>query len=122
MDTSSLVIVDGFLRVHICQNLSKRTLSFFFFNCFWFLWVFVTVHQLPILMTSLVAERWLESRGSTLVAHGLSCPTAYGIFPDQGPSLHWRADSLRAQLEKNLPAMQKTPIQFLDRGDLLEKG
>ena len=29
--------------------------------------------------------------------------------------------SLIAQLVKNLPAMQKTPIQFLGREDLLEK-
>ena len=73
-------------------------------------------------MTSLVAEHWLESTGSTLVAHGLSCPTARGVFPDQGPNLHWQADSLRAQLGKNLPATQKALIQFLDQEDLLEKG
>ena len=54
------------------------------------------------------AERWLESTGSTLVAHGLSCPTARRVFPDQGPNLHWQADSLRAQLGKTLPATQKT--------------
>ena len=30
------------------------------------------------------------------VVHGLSCPVAYGIFPDQGSNpcpLHWQADS-----------------------------
>ena len=31
-------------------------------------------------------------------------------------------DSLIAQLVKNLPAMQETPVQFLGREDLLEKG
>ena len=30
--------------------------------------------------------------------------------------------SLRAQLVKNLPAMQETPVGFLGREDLLEKG
>ena len=30
--------------------------------------------------------------------------------------------SLIAQLVKNLPAMQKTPVQFLGQEDLLEKG
>ena len=35
-----------------------------------------------------------------------------------------RADSLEktVMLVKNLPVMQETPVQFLDRGDLLEKG
>ena len=31
-------------------------------------------------------------------------------------------DSLVAQLVKNLPAMQETPVQFLDWEDPLEKG
>ena len=34
--------------------------------------------------------------GSVVVAHGLSCPAACGIFPDQGSNpcpLHWQADS-----------------------------
>ena len=34
--------------------------------------------------------------------------------------LHWA--SLVAQLIKNLPAMQETPVQFLGREDPLEKG
>ena len=38
-------------------------------------------------------------------------------------ALTWMASaSLVAQLVKNPPAMQETPIPFLDRGDLLEKG
>ena len=34
--------------------------------------------------------------GSVVVAHGLSCSAACGIFPDQGSNLcplHWQADS-----------------------------
>ena len=39
-----------------------------------------------------------------------------------GYSLHYSWASLIAQLVKNLPAMQETPVQFLGREDLLEKG
>ena len=33
-----------------------------------------------------------------------------------------RRASLVAQLEKNLPAMQETPVRFLDQEDPLENG
>ena len=33
-----------------------------------------------------------------------------------------RGASLVPQLVKNLPAMQKTPVQFLGQEDMLEKG
>ena len=36
--------------------------------------------------------------------------------------LYWCSASLIAQLVKNLPAMQETPVQFLCWEDLLEKG
>ena len=39
----------------------------------------------------------LQSTGSVAVAHGISCSTACGIFPDQRSNsclLHWQADSL----------------------------
>ena len=45
---------------------------------------------------SVVAPR-LQSTGSVVVAHRLSCSVACGIFPDQGlnPSLpHWQVDFL----------------------------
>ena len=45
---------------------------------------------------SVVAARGLQSTGSVVVAHGLSCSTACGIFPDQGSNpcpLHWQLDS-----------------------------
>ena len=74
----------------------------------------VAVHRLLVAVASLVAKcsrtlssygRWasvvtaprLWSTGSTAVAHGLSCPTAWGIFPNQGWNtclLHWQADCL----------------------------
>ena len=39
----------------------------------------------------------LGHRLSVVVAHGLSCPAACGILPDQGSNLcllHWQVDSL----------------------------
>ena len=45
---------------------------------------------------SVVAARGLQSTGSVVAAHRLSCFTACGIFPDQGLNqcpLHWQADS-----------------------------
>ena len=47
----------------------------------------------------------LQITGSVDVAHGLSCSSACGIFPDQGlnPSLlHWQADSFTAEGSPNL--------------------
>ena len=43
-------------------------------------------------VASVAVVRRLQSTGSIVVAHGLSCPEACGIFPDQGSNpclLHW---------------------------------
>ena len=47
-----------------------------------------------------------------------------GRFPGEGIgySLHYSWASLVAQLVKNLPAMQETPVRFLGQEDSLEKG
>ena len=45
---------------------------------------------------SLVGKQQLQSSGSVVVAHGLSCSSACEIFSDQGSNpcfLHWQADS-----------------------------
>ena len=45
-------------------------------------------------MGSVVAVARLQSTGSMVVEHGLSCSVACGIFPDQGWKpclLRWRA-------------------------------
>ena len=67
--------------------------------------LFVAVHGLLIAVASLVSEQGLTGFsscgmlwhvGSVVVAHGLGCSEAYGIFPDQGLNpcpLHWQADS-----------------------------
>ena len=47
--------------------------------------------------TSVAAVPGLQSTGSVVVAHGLSCFTECGIFLDQGLNprlLHWQANSL----------------------------
>ena len=91
--------------------------GFFFSNYlfiyFWLCWVFVSVRGLSLVAASgghsssrcagLSLSRPLLSRstssrraGSVVVAHGLSCSAACGIFPDQGSNLcplHWQADS-----------------------------
>ena len=86
--------------------------SFFFFNLFifyfWLCWVFVSVQGLSLVVASgghsssrcaglsLSRPLLLRSTGSVVVARGLSCSAACGIFPDQGSNpcpLHWQVDS-----------------------------
>ena len=105
---------------HFQERSKKGTLSSFFFFYFLFFiylfllcWVFVSVRGLspvaasgghsslrcaglslsrPLLLRSTGSRR----AGSVVVAHGLRCSTACGIFPDQGSNpcpLHWQADS-----------------------------
>ena len=50
------------------------------------------------LLRPLVAEHGFRRAGSVVVAHGLSCSAACGIFPDQGSNpcaLHRQKDSQR---------------------------
>ena len=85
----------------------------YLFIYFWLCWVFVSVRGLsPVAVSGghsssrcadLSLSRPLPLRstgsrraGSVVVAHGLSCSAACGIFPDQGLNpcpLHWQADS-----------------------------
>ena len=87
--------------------------KFYLFIYFWLCWVFVAVRGLSPVAASgghsssrcagLSLSRPLPLRstgsrrsGSVVVAHGLSCSAACGIFPDQGTNpcpLHWQADS-----------------------------
>ena len=58
----------------------------------------VAIHGLLSAVASLqqTMDSGLESTGSVVVTHGLSCSEACGIFPDQGLNLHllhWQADS-----------------------------
>ena len=82
------------------------------FIYFWLCWFFVSVRGLSPVVASgdhsssrctglslsrpLFAEHGSRCAGSVVVAHGLSCSAACGIFPDQGSNpcpLHWQADS-----------------------------
>ena len=85
----------------------------YLFIYFWLCWVFVSVRGLSLVeasgghsssrCTGLSLSRPLLLRstgsrraGSVVVAHGLRCSAACGIFPDQGSNpcpLHWQADS-----------------------------
>ena len=50
----------------------------------------------PLQCFSCCGAQPLGSEASVVVANGLSCPTAHGIFPDQGSNLcplHWKVDS-----------------------------
>ena len=88
-------------------------LFIYLFIYLWLCWVFVSVQRLSLVAASgghsslrcagLLLSRplllWSTSSrhaGSVVVAHGLSCSTACGVFPDQGSNpcpLHWQADS-----------------------------
>ena len=54
-------------------------------------------HGLEGTWVSAVAAPRLQSAGSVVVVHGLTCPMRHGIFPDQGSNLcplHWSVNSL----------------------------
>ena len=86
---------------------SLRTTVYFFrffkiyFICLCLCWVFIAALRLSLVVASrgysLVAVLGLLIAAVSLVAeHGLSCPTACGIFPNQGSNpclLHWQVDS-----------------------------
>ena len=58
--------------------------------------LFITVRGPLTIAASLVGSTGSRCAGSVVVAHGLSCSAACGIFPDQGSNpcpLHWQADS-----------------------------
>ena len=88
-------------------------LFIYLFIYFWLCWVFVSVRRLSLVAASggysslqcagfslswllLLWSTGSTRAGSVVVAHGLSCSAACGIFPDQGSNpcpLHWQADS-----------------------------
>ena len=58
--------------------------------------LFIVVRGPLIIAASFVGSTGSRRAGSVVVAHGPSCSTACGIFPDQGSNpcpLHWQADS-----------------------------
>ena len=103
-------------------HLTMLSVPFFFFFLnlfiylfiyFWLCGVFVSVQGLSLVVASgghsssqcaglslsqplLLRSTGSRRAGSVIVAHGPSCSTARGIFPDQGSNpcpLHWQVDS-----------------------------
>ena len=95
-------------------NISLLFILFFYFIIyFWLCQVFVSVRGLSLVAASrghsssrraglslsrplLLRSTGSRRTGSVVVAHGLSCSAACGIFPDQGSNpcpLPWQADS-----------------------------
>ena len=111
----------GLLFVTVHGLLIAVASLFFFFKeihvllfiYLWPCWVFVSVRGLSLVAASgghyssrcaglslsrplLLQSTGSRCTGSVIVAHGPSCSTACGIFPDQGSNpcpLHWQADS-----------------------------
>ena len=111
------------IHMYVPMSIFLIVLGFFFLNFgfiylfiylfLWLCWVFVSVRGLSLVAASggpsssrcaglsLSRPLLLRSTGSrraglVIVAHGPSCSTACGIFPDQGSNpcpLHWQADS-----------------------------
>ena len=101
----------------LCVGAVGCSLFFFFlinlFIYFCLCWVFVSVRGLPLVAASgghsssrctglslsrplLLWSTGSRRAGSVVVAHGLSCSAACGIFPNQGSNpcpLHWQVDS-----------------------------
>ena len=87
---------------YLCIYLFLKSYSFFFLIiCFWLCWVFFSVRGLSLVAASggqsssrcaglslswplLLRSTGSRRAGSVVVAHGPSCSTACGIFPDQG--------------------------------------
>ena len=103
--------------IFLWQNKHECQIRFFFkiylFIYFWLCWVFISVQGLSLVAASgghsslpcaglslsrplLLWSTGSRRAGSVIVAHGPSCSTACGIFPNQGLNpcpLHWQADS-----------------------------
>ena len=100
-------------EVIFLSNIGLIFFFFFFLIYFWMHWVFIAACGLSLVVASggysllrwagfslqLLLLLWSTGSrhvGSVVVAHGLSCSMACGIFPDQGLNpclLHWQVDS-----------------------------
>ena len=98
---------------HFLFFFKEFLLFIYLFIYFWLCWVFVSVRGLSLVVASgghssswcaclslsqplLLRSTGSRRAGSVVAAHGPSCSTACGIFPDRGSNpcpLHWQADS-----------------------------
>ena len=77
--------------------------------------VIVVARRPLIAVAVLVSGPRPWSTGSAAVAHGLSCPAACGIVPDQGLSscpLHWQVDSFATEPPGEPPKLTFLPGQL----------
>ena len=97
----------------VCLFIYLLTYLLTYLLIFWLRWVFIAARRLSLVAASggysllwcaVFSLWWLlllwstssKRGGSVVVAHGLSCSAACGIFLDQGSNLcplHWQADS-----------------------------
>ena len=99
----SKVIVKGALvRASFCKLFLSLFLAVLGLPCStWSLfscieWRLVAAYELLIAVASVVTEHQLRVQASVGTVHGLTCPKACGILPDQGSNpypLHWQVDS-----------------------------
>ena len=91
-------MINIFLNLIFFKSWGKIGRDHFRFIYFWLHWVFASAWELSlVVIASLVIEHKL-ALGLTGFSNfsALSCPTAFGIFLDQGlnpPPPHWQADS-----------------------------
>ena len=103
-----------------CIFISRSFVIYFKLINYWLRWVFTAACELSLVVAAGMLSRevpcsslwwlsllwstgararrrqYLQLRGSVVVAHGLSCPIARGIFSDKGSNLcllRWQADS-----------------------------
>ena len=121
-----------------CYIWSISFSHFYFLKCvfiyFWLHWVFVALCGLSLAAVSRgyssfrctgFSAQWLhllQSTGSRGVAHGLSCSSAGGIFPDQRSDLHplhWQVDSYPLPTTREVHSLSlKNRFRFAIRGSL----
>ena len=70
-------------------------------------------------------DMWaLQSAGSVVVVHGLSCSVTCGVFPDQGSNscpLHWQVGSLPLGHQRSPWNIFITPESFLRFASIFKK-
>ena len=108
------LVVSLLYLIEVCFIIFFSKFNFIYLLIYlWLCWVFVSVRGLSLVVASgghsssrcaglslsrplLLWSTGSRRAGSVIVAHGPSCSTACGIFPDQGSNpcpLHWQADS-----------------------------
>ena len=127
------------LYITCCFSLASFKFFIYLFIYLWLCWVFVSVRGLSPVAASgghsssrraglslswplLLRSTGSRCAGSVVVAHGPSCSTACGIFPDQGSNpcpLHWQADSQPLRHQGSPLASFKIPSLSLTSDNLI---